>query len=159
MPRLRGSDNRSVSYCGSLAGVSSTSPARLTERSKQLACSTVDPVNVNCLASKGQGAFIGRSRKYKDSEIGLQETSSTFARSNIRNTSIRSATRSLRLAPDVNCSTKFIQLQGMYDFLASGPESGCVGHACIRPKLLSKVARAKLGPISWSWAKGSSVAQ
>src|SRR4030088_86967 len=69
MPRLRGSDNRSASDCGSLAGVSSTSPARLTKRSKQRACSTGDPVNVNCSGSKGQGAFIGRSRKCKDSGV------------------------------------------------------------------------------------------
>jgi hypothetical protein len=46
-----------------------------------------------------------------------------FARSNIRNTSIRSATPSLRLAPDINCSTKLVQLQGgMYNFFVCGSE-------------------------------------
>jgi hypothetical protein len=55
-------------------------------------------------------------------EIGHQETSSASPVQIFSNTSILSATRSLRLAPDINCSTKFVQLQGMYDFLACGSE-------------------------------------
>jgi hypothetical protein len=46
-----------------------------------------------------------------------------FARDNIRNRSIRSATRGLRLALDINCSMKFAQLQGsICNFLVCGSE-------------------------------------